>query len=173
MGRVLDLLEDIWLALFYQVVKLLLSSELVDFQLPLQLLLLLNLLLRSLQIPLQVQQEVRLLDHFQPPLQFVVLLHEIDNGFICVLKFSFGDAHSTPMDRARTAICWRSIPATLPGYGLSSNRLRWSTGAPFHVLRQVAWDEASSNATLHRASIFINCHVAYLVTLGAHGSTDI
>ena len=85
MRCVLYLLEHIRLALLDQIVKFLLSSELVNLELPLQLLLLLDLFLCGFQIAFQVKQEVRLLDHLKSALQFVVLLHQIDNRFVCVL----------------------------------------------------------------------------------------
>lgn len=95
MRRVLHLLEHVRLALLNHVVQLLLSAQLVNFQLPFQLFLLLDLLLGGFQITLQVQQEVWLLDHLQPPLELVVLLHEIDDGFVRVLDLPLGDAHSS------------------------------------------------------------------------------
>jgi len=52
---ILDLLEYIRLRLVDQVVKLLLTPELVDLELPLELLLLLDLLLSRLQVSLQIQ----------------------------------------------------------------------------------------------------------------------
>ena len=73
--RILHLLEHVRLALFDQVVELLLSSELVDFELALELLLLLDLFLGCLEVTLQVQQEIWLLDHLEAPLEFIVLLH--------------------------------------------------------------------------------------------------
>ena len=63
LSGVLNLLENIGLRLLDQVVKLLLSPELIDLELPFKLLLLLDLLLSRLKITLQIEQEVWLLDH--------------------------------------------------------------------------------------------------------------
>ena len=82
MSCVLHLLEDIGLALVDQVVKLLLSTELIDLELTLELLLLFDLFLGRSEVPFQIDQEVWLLDHLQSLLQLIVFLHEIDNGFV-------------------------------------------------------------------------------------------
>ena len=111
--RVLDLLEYVRLALLNQVVKLLFSPELIDLQLPLQLLLLLDLLLSRLQIALQVEQEVGLLDHLKTPFQLVVLFHQIHDGFIGVLKFSLSHRLSTSVERSSASTCWRLIPSVM------------------------------------------------------------
>ena len=63
LSGVLNLLENVGLRLLDQVVKLLLSPELIDLELPFKLLLLLDLLLSRLKITLQIKQEVWLLDH--------------------------------------------------------------------------------------------------------------
>ena len=85
MGCVLHLLEDIGLALVDQVVKLLLSTKLIYFELTLELLLLFDLFLGCSEVPFQIDQEIWLLDHLQSLLQLIVFLHEIDNGFVCRL----------------------------------------------------------------------------------------
>ena len=111
--RVLDLLKYVRLALLNQVVKLLFSPELIDLQLPLQLLLLFDLLLSRLQVALQVEQEVGLLDHLKTPFQLVVLFHQVYDGFIGVLKLSLGNGLSTSVERASTSTCWRLIPSVM------------------------------------------------------------
>lgn len=97
---ILHLLEHIRLTLVNEIVQLLLSSQLIDFKLPLQLLLLLDLFLGRLQISLQVEQEIGLLNHLKSFLELIVLFHKVYNGFISVLNLTFSDADATSFDGA-------------------------------------------------------------------------
>ena len=74
--------ENIGFTLLNDVVKLLLTFKLVDFKLPFELLLLFDLLFCSLQITLQVEEEVRLLYQFKTFLKFVMLLHKVGDGLV-------------------------------------------------------------------------------------------
>ena len=152
-----------------QVVKLFLSPQLVDFELSFKLLLLFDLLLGRLQVPLQIEQEVWLLDHLQSTLQLVVLFHKIDDGFVCVLKLTLGYAHPTTMNRACSTARWRYIPSALPSNRLPCYGL-WST---LHALRQVPGYQASADTSFHRPSFLVNGYIADLVALVAHTATSI
>ena len=67
--------KNVRFVLLYHVVKLFLASELIDFKLALKFLLLLDLLLSCLQIALEVQKEIRLLNHLKSFLELIVFLH--------------------------------------------------------------------------------------------------
>ena len=91
-SRFLDLLEYIRLTLFNDVVKFLLTLELIDFELPFQFFLLFDLLLSCLEVTFQIEQEVGLLHKFETFLQLVVLFHQVDNGLVSDLDFTFGNS---------------------------------------------------------------------------------
>ena len=59
--RLLHLFENVWFALLNDIVELLFAFKLVNFQLPLELFLLLDLFFGRLQITFQIEKEVWLL----------------------------------------------------------------------------------------------------------------
>ena len=174
MRCVLYLLEHIRLALLDQIVKFLLSSELVNLELPLQLLLLLDLFLCGFQIAFQVKQEVRLLDHLKSALQFVVLLHQIDDRFVCILQLALRHCKVASVQGSHSATIGRLMSPgahALPSHALASDALgATSASCITSSVRQSTWNESGADAALDRPAFFIvrNACSSRAISLIAH-----
>ena len=107
----LDLLQHIRFTLLDYIIKFLLSLKLIYLQLPFKLLLLFYLFFSSLQITLEVEQEIRLLNKLKTSLQFIVFLHQIDNCFVCNLNLALGNCSPYTLDGYRFRRVFASFTA--------------------------------------------------------------
>ena len=115
MSSLLHLLQHIRLALLDDVIKLLFALELVHLQLTLEFFLLFDFLLGSLEITLEVKEEIRLLNKLKTFLEFIVLLHQIYNGFVRNLDLTLSNCSSDSLDSDWLWRVFASLPADATG----------------------------------------------------------